>query len=76
MAIRAVKEFDDTSLFWEINNNSNAYSKKLLDEALIKINQIADNPLLGEEIGRNFSSTEFFNNLQSAQRKNKYFCFL
>ena len=50
---RAIKEFDDTSLFWEINNNSNAYSQKLLDETLIKINQIAENPLIGEEVGNN-----------------------
>ena len=51
---RAIKEFDDTSLFWEINNNSDVYSQKLLDETLIKINQIAENPLIGEKVGGNF----------------------
>lgn len=51
---RAIKEFDDTYFFWEINNNSDVYSQKLLDETLIKINQIAENPLIGEEVGANF----------------------
>ena len=51
---RAIKEFDDTSLFWENNNNSDVYSQKLLDETLIKINQIAENPLIGEEVGKNY----------------------
>lgn len=52
---RAIKEFNDTSAFWEINNNnSDVYSQKLLDETLIKINQIAENPFIGEEIKVNF----------------------
>ena len=51
---RAIKEFDETFLFWEINNKSDVFSQKLLDETLIMINQIAENPLIGEEVGKNF----------------------
>lgn len=51
---RVIKEFDGTSLFRKINNNSDAYSQKLLDETLVKINQIAENPLIGEEVGESF----------------------
>ena len=28
---RAIKEFDETFLFWEINNKSDVFSQKLLD---------------------------------------------
>ena len=47
---RAKNEFDKTYEFWTINNGSNAYSEKILEEVLIKIRLNIDNCFIGEVI--------------------------
>ncbi len=68
---RAKKEFDNTFNYWINHNKSDIYSQKLLDETLRKVNLIAENPLVGEVVLKNYRRVLVLENFSIVYRTNR-----